>query len=113
MTNRHARRAPLQMGRSQVVVSGMLLLLAGCGGGASNNPGNGFGGSTGFGGSGFGGDNGSTCPATSATGTLSIHISGTPSGHGSVSLAGGSTLTTSNVLSLSAGPQTVTAFLVA
>ena len=100
------------MGRSQVVVSGMLLLLAGCGAGM-NSPNNGFGGSTGFGGSGFGGDTGSTCPVTSATGTLSIRISGTPSGHGSVSLAGGSTLTAGNDLSLTAGPQTVTAYLVA
>ncbi len=85
----------------------MLLLLAGCGAGMKN-PNNGFGGS-----SGFGGDTGSTCPATSATGTLSIRISGTPSGHGSVSLAGGSTLTAGNDLSLAAGPQTVTAYLVA
>jgi sugar lactone lactonase YvrE len=86
----------------------MLLVLAGCGAGASKNPNNGFGGS-----SGFGGNIGSTCPATSATGTLSIRISGTPSGHGAVSLAGGSSLTASNDLSLPAGPQTVTAYLVA
>src|SRR5438874_11402858 len=105
MTNRHARSAD-----AQVVVSGMLLLLAGCGGGTTN-PNNGFGGSTGFGGSGFGGDTGSTCPVTGATGTLSIRISGTPSGHGSVSLAGGSTLTAGNDLSLTTGPQTVTAYL--
>jgi sugar lactone lactonase YvrE len=90
----------------------MLLLLAGCGGG-TKNPDNGFGGSTGFGGSGAGGNIGSTCPASNATGTLSIRISGTPSGHGSVSLAGGSTLTAGNDLSLAAGPQTVTAYLVA
>jgi hypothetical protein len=90
----------------------MLLLLSGCGAGMKN-PNNGFGGSTGFGGSGFGGDTGSTCPVTSATGTLSIRITGTPSGHGSVSLAGGSTLTAGNDLSLTAGPQTVTAYLVA
>jgi hypothetical protein len=85
-----------------------LLLLAGCGGGGSNNPGNGFGGSTGF-----GGETGATCPSTSATGTLSVHITGTPSGHGSVSLGGGSMLSTSNDLTLPSGPELITAYLYA
>ena len=88
----------------------MLLLLAGCGGGNTKSPDTGFGGN---GATGFGGNTGSTCPTSNATGTLSVHISGTPSGHGSVSLAGGSTLTVSNDLSLAAGPETITAYLVA
>ncbi len=89
-------------------------MLAACGG-ASNGPGPGLGGFTGggFGGSGSGGSTGSTCPSSNASGTLSLRISGTPSGHGSVGLAGGSTLTASNDLTLPAGPETVTAYLVA
>lgn len=77
------------------------------------NPSNGFGGNTGFGGAGAGGITGSTCATSNATGTLSVRITGTPSGKGSVALAGGSTLTLSNDLSLPAGPEGVTAYLVA
>ena len=50
------------------------------------------------------------------TGTLTIDISGTPSGHGMVVVgpaATGTEVTTSGDLSLAAGPQTVTAYLAA
>ncbi len=102
------------MVQGKVVVSVLLLLLASCGGG-SNGPATGLGGFTGggVGGSGFGGATGSTCPSSNATGTLSVRIIGTPSGHGSIALAGGATLTASNDLTLSAGPETVTAYLYA
>lgn len=85
-------------------------MLAGCGASNSKNPNNGFGGS---GNTGFGGNIGTTCTTSNATGTLSLRISGTPDSHGAVTLAGGSTLTVSNDLALAAGPQTVTAYLVA
>jgi sugar lactone lactonase YvrE len=96
--------------------------LAGCGGaghgttsgaggsGAVTGAGGfaGTGGATGTGGAGGGG----ACPASSATGTLSIRISGTPSATGAVKLGGGMAVTTSSDLTLPAGPETVTAYLV-
>lgn len=88
--------------RQGVVVFGIMLALAGCGGGNNEGSQNGLGGA-----------NGGTCPVSAATGTLSLHITGTPSGAGDVSVAGGPTVTASSDLTLPAGPATVTAYLVA
>jgi sugar lactone lactonase YvrE len=74
--------------------------LAGCGGGG--------------GGTGTGGTGGGVCTVGSAIGTLSIRISGTPSGAGLVTLAsGGADIIVDTDVTLTAGPQAVTAFLVA
>ena len=67
--------------------------LAGCGGG--------------------GGGTGGTCTTSSASGTLSIKITGTPSGAGLVTLSGGQQVTIATDLTLTAGPEDITAFLVA
>ena len=85
-----------------VVVFGTMLTLAGCG--AANNDGP----STGLGGA-----SGGSCPVSAATGTLSLRITGTPSGAGDVAIAGGPTVTASSDLTLPAGPASVTAYLVA
>ena len=81
-----------------------LILAAGCGGGGGR-------GGTGMGGMGGGGG---TCPASSATGTLSIRFSGTPSGNGMVTLPPAvDEITTDSVVTLPAGPQDVWAYNVA
>jgi sugar lactone lactonase YvrE len=74
---------------------------AGCGGGG------------GGGGTGAAGSGGGLCPTGTGSGTLSIRISGTPGGIGTVALGSGTQLTTSTDLTLAAGPETVTAYLVA
>jgi len=56
---------------------------------------------------------GGACPVSAATGTLSLRISGTPSGAGDVTIGGGPTVTASGDVTLPAGPATVTAYLVA
>jgi sugar lactone lactonase YvrE len=92
---------------------GLLAAAVGCGGGG----GGGTGATGGHGGTGAtGATGGGACPISSATGTLTIAISGTPSGHGMVVVgpaATGTEVTTSGDLSLAAGPQTVTAYLAA
>ena len=90
------------------MVLGLMIALGGCGP-AKNSPQGGLGGATG----GLGGVTGAACPVSNATGILSVHITGTPSGAGDVAIAGGVTLTTSTDLTLAAGPQTLTAYLVA
>jgi len=80
-------------------------ILVGCGGGG--------GGTTGTGGTGA---TGGACPTSSAMGTLSIVIAGTPSTSGVVVVGPATTgtqVTTSTDLPLAAGPQTVTAYLTA
>lgn len=62
---------------------------------------------------GGGGATGGTCATGSGLGTLSIRISGTPSGLGLVGLGSGEKLTANADLSLAAGPQDVQAFVVA
>jgi sugar lactone lactonase YvrE len=101
-------RAHLSNERSPVVFG--LLMLAALGGcGAKNSPAGGLGGAPG----GLGGATGATCAVGTATGTLSVRITGTPSGAGDVAITGGVTLTTSTDVTLAAGPQTLTAYLVA
>lgn len=79
-----------------------LILAAGCGGGGGRT--------TGTGGMGGGG----SCPASSATGTLSIRFSGTPSGTGVVTLPPAvNEITADSVVTLPAGPQDVWAYNVA
>ena len=86
----------------------------GCGGGRSNTTGVGgtIGGLGGAGGTGNGGNSG-TCPVGTATGTLALRITGTPSGAGLVTLAGGTPVSVTGNVTLPAGPETVTAYLVA
>jgi streptogramin lyase len=97
--------------RSLASLFALLAALGGCGGGGGGGmPGTGGTGGTGAGGSGGGG----TCTTSSATGTLSIAITGTPSGTGLVTLApGGDQITITTDLAVAAGPQQVQAFLVA
>jgi len=83
-----------------------LALIAGCGGGGGRNP-------TGVGGMGGGGGGGS-CPANTATGTLTIRFSGTPLGKGVVTLPPAvDQITTDSDVTLAAGPQDVWAYNVA
>jgi len=95
------------------VVLGVIVALAGCGAG-NKSPANGLGGS-GMGGvsGGIGGANGAACPVSAATGTLSLRITGTPSGVGAVAITRGDMITATGDLALPAGPQTLTAYLVA
>jgi sugar lactone lactonase YvrE len=87
------------------------VLLVGCGGGGSGSPG--AGGTSGGGTSGGGtGGGGPACPTSSATGTLSVTVSGTPSGAGLLTV-GGSQITADTDLTLPAGTVDVVAFLVA
>ncbi|HET6146448.1 MAG TPA: hypothetical protein VFH68_02890 [Polyangia bacterium] len=89
---------------------GLIVAVAGCGAAHSGSPTAGLGGAPG----GSGGMSGGACPVSAGTGTLSLHITGTPSGRGSVTVGNSSTtLTTSGDLSLPAGPQAITAYLVA
>src|SRR3982750_3738144 len=87
----------------------------GCGGGGGGGTGA-RGGSGATGGTGATGARGGGCPVSSARGTLAIEISGTPSHNGMVVVgptATGTEVTTSSDLPLSAGPQSVTAYLAA
>lgn len=86
---------------SDLVFCFSLAVWAGCGGG-------GGGGTTGAAGSG-----GGVCPAGSGSGTLSIRISGTPGAIGTVALGNGTQIASSTDMTLPAGPETVTAYLVA
>jgi len=56
---------------------------------------------------------GGTCSPSAASGTLSIVITGTPSGHGFVNLASGQVVTQNTDLTMAAGAYTITANLVA
>jgi len=92
----------------------VLAAFAGCGGGGHGSTTGG--GGTGAGGSGgTGGAGGGTgaCTTSSATGTLSVRITGTPSLAGMIKLGSGATIIASGDLTLPAGPDTVTAYLVA
>jgi hypothetical protein len=104
MTTPHPRACS-----GRVALWTLLATLVGCGGGG--------GGGTGTGGTGaVGGTGGGSCPTSSATGTLSIAISGTPDGSGLVIVGPaqtGAQVTTSGTLTLAAGPQTLTAYLTA
>ena len=89
----------------------IVVTVVGCGGGGG---GTGRGGTGGHGGTGAtGATGGGACPTGTGTGTLSIVIGGTPSGHG-LAIVGpvgtGTEVDTSSDLTLSAGPETVTAF---
>jgi len=67
----------------------------------------------GCGGSG-GGGGGGVCPTGSGSGTLALHITGTPSGNGIVSVSGGTPVTTADAqTSLPAGAAGVVAYLYA
>jgi len=107
----------LKEGRSAIVVLA-LAAVAGCGGGGGRTTGvGGSSGSTGLGGAGGGGlggaGGGGVCPSSGATGTLSVRIAGTPSGGGAVAIGATAPITTSTDVTLPAGPQTVSAYLVA
>jgi hypothetical protein len=103
------KRAHVHRGHEGVLLA-VMLAAAGCGA-ANNNgsPATGLGGAPGGG----GGMNGGACPASASAGTLSVRITGTPSGTGDVAVGGSTTLSTSRDLPLPAGPHTVTAYLVA
>src|SRR6185503_11835607 len=99
-----------RLGRIALCAVGLLGAAVGCGGGGGRGTG-GHGGTGATGGTGVG-----TCPTSSATGTLAIEISGTPSGDGLVvvgPVATGTEVTTSSDLPVAAGPQSVTAYLTA
>ena len=88
----------------------MFATLIGCGGGGGGT------GTGATGGTGGTGAIGGGCPSSSATGTLAIEISGTPSGSGQVIVGPAGTgmqVTTSSNLTVAAGPQAVTAYLTA
>ena len=88
--------------------------LAACGGGGAGTTGTAGSGGGGTGGTGGGGGTISgACTTSSATGTLSVQFVGTPSGAGSVMIDGATAVTASGDGTLTAGPHTVTAFLVA
>ena len=106
MTNRYVYAFSRRVAFCAAVI---LVTVVGCGGG---------GGGTGSGGHGATGGSGATgggaCPTSSATGTLAIEISGTPSGDGAVivgDVATGTEITTSSDVTVTAGPQAVTAFI--
>jgi len=110
MTDRDMRG---HFGRIGLCAVGILTAAVGCGGGGGG--GTGARGGTG-GGGGTGDTGGGTCPTSSAKGTLTIQIAGTPSGKGLVIVgptATGIEVTTTDDLSIAAGPQTVTAYLAA
>ena len=91
-----------------LIFAGML----GCGGGGGGGTGTGATGATGGGGGGgAAGAGGGSCPASSGSGTLTIVISGTPSGNGLVTAAG-QVVTTTTDLPVAAGSYTVTANIV-
>jgi sugar lactone lactonase YvrE len=111
MTDRDMRGV---FGRIGLCVVGLLAATVGCGGGGGGGTGA-RGGSGATGGTGAtGATGGGACLTSSATGTLAIAISGTPSGNGMVVVgptATGTQVTTSSNVPVAAGPQTVTAYL--
>src|SRR5262245_4883685 len=99
MTNRVGHLARC----GSLILSLAAAALAGCGGSGGRTTG--AGGSTGFGGTGGSGGTGGTggsalCAAGSATGTLSLRITGTPRATGLVMLGSGAPLTTSSDVTL-------------
>jgi sugar lactone lactonase YvrE len=114
MTNRDMRG---RFGRIALCAVSFVAAAAGCGGGGGGGTGatGGHGGTGATGATGGSGNTGGgTCPTSTATGTLAIQISGTPSGNGLVvvgPVATGTEVTTSSDLPVAAGPQTVTAYL--
>jgi streptogramin lyase len=96
-----------------LLIASLLIASAGCGGG-----GRGGGGGSGLGGTGLTGmggmGGGASCPASSATGTLSIRFSGTPLGDGLVTLPPDtSEITIDSDVTLPAGSHDVWAYIVA
>src|SRR3954451_13303346 len=93
------------------VVVSVLVLSAGCGGGAR-----GGGGSTGTGGTGGTGGMGGgvSCPTSSATGTLSLRFAGSPLDTGLVTLPPGTDeITVDSGVTLPAGAHDVWAYTIA